>query len=510
MSITAARRSTRAFAAGLLATAVVTALAAQAVAVPLTDGTYAGREAVAEGHVDLLHVTRTAGALTADIHSDDLGSLAPSSVVFHVKPSVATRTVSTTTAQLPGWPSSGQYYALPQTNQTGQIFAGFGYDTAALAAGSSISWDLTSFAGPGNFAMWQSGDDGPNVLLSSAGAVKAFTSTANHEHTNWGFTAAGTYQVTFTPTVTEPGQAAVALAPQVYEFFVGETLPTDPIVPDPPAGTTLTISGWPTGTHAHYHTGQPGVLTAVADPATTLTTYKWWTLAPGADPATGWEAVTGTSVSTLGFIVASSDAGRQYKVQLLDADNNVVAESVPGTVAIDDHGRAITMGPNVSVTLTPTAGLTVSVPEAARNIAMSNFTLATDAASWLSTGQLAPITITDARPRNPNPGWSVTAQVRGFVTATGDKTLTGKNMGWTPAVASASVGQTVTAGAQVNPVDPRNPADVSKGLSSAATLATAPAGAGLGTAQVGASLVIEAPTTLAPGTYTAMIVFTAI
>jgi DNA-binding beta-propeller fold protein YncE len=114
-----------------------------------------------------------------------------------------------------------------------------------------------------------------------------------------------------------------------------------------------------------------------------------------------------------------------------------------------------------------------------------------------TTGELTTVTVDDQRVADP--GWNVSGQVSAFVN--GASSVPGSALGWTPKVLSSASGQTVTAGSAVAP---------GVGIASPKTLASAPAGAGLGVATLGAGLRLEVPTSTPPGTYSAVLTVTAI
>ncbi|CAM3732881.1 choice-of-anchor M domain-containing protein [Kibdelosporangium persicum] len=455
---------------------------------------YEGKQVVSDGHVDVFYVDVVDSAHVLTAHTAS-GNVAPADLVIHAKPSVASRTVSAGIAGLPGWKAQGEtYYLLPQTSQAGQVFAGFGY-SSAVADGTSVTYGLDSVEGPGAFALWQNSEDGPNVFLASAdGGPKSFTSVADHEHVNWGFTEQGEYRLTVRASVTPPGGTTTQLPPVVYTFYVGEVLPQDPGT-DPPA-TQLTI----TGLGGHYHAGGVAALTAVQTPPTGEEHYHWFTRAAG---QTDWSVVPDALTAKYGFIVRTADDNREIKVVLYDHDHKVIAESAPVVIDVDDHGNDPVNGPTITTSLTAQEGaLAISVAPENREVDLGALTLSPAADRYTAAGALKPITVTDTRADNP--GWNASGRVRAFTTVDGQQ-LGGKYLGWTPAVLSASASQTVTAGPQV-----ASGFTAGNGLATWSQLGTAPAGAGRGTAQLGAELTLEAPADLAPGTYRAMLILTAI
>jgi surface-anchored protein len=99
--------------------------------------------------------------------------------------------------------------------------------------------------------------------------------------------------------------------------------PTDPVE------TTLTIEGL----RHHYHTGDTARLTAVQDPTTDLDHYHWFVT-----PAGGAQAIVpGVGGDTYEFTVTADWDGAQIIARLYDDDHDVVAESDPVTIRVDDH-----------------------------------------------------------------------------------------------------------------------------------------------------------------------------
>jgi hypothetical protein len=91
--------------------------------------------------------------------------------------------------------------------------------------------------------------------------------------------------------------------------------------------------------------------------------------------------------------------------------------------------------------------------------------------------------------------------------------INGSNVGWTPRVIDEAPGMTVTAGPVIMPADGIQPGatvgDPQEGLKSSRALAVSQPGA-LGTAHLGAELVLHAPTTTVSATYDAILTLTAI
>ncbi|MDX6257959.1 MAG: hypothetical protein QOJ11_4293 [Frankiales bacterium] len=157
--------------------------------------------------------------------------------------------------------------------------------------------------------------------------------------------------------------------------------------------------------------------------------------------------------------------------------------------------------------------LTISVFDTS-TVVLPSPVLNADASFLTTAGALHPVTVTDTRAGNP--GWVVSGQVSDFQNTTGPTTtpIAGVNLGWTPNVVDKNPGQTIVPGAAVLPATPAlavNPAVAgAAGLQVSRTLASAAAGAGTGTAHLGADLALNVPTTVVAGTYDATLTLTAI
>ncbi|XVV13317.1 Ig-like domain repeat protein [Actinoplanes sp. CA-131856] len=169
-------------------------------------------------------------------------------------------------------------------------------------------------------------------------------------------------------------------------------------------------------------------------------------------------------------------------------------------------------GANASQTISTTVesgALTISV---ASNdaVVLPNPALTSDASKLTTGGTLNQLTVTDTRAGNL--GWNVAGQVSDFKDGSGHE-INAANLGWTPKVVDKADVQTVTAGAKVDPANaiaPGASAPSGNGLASSRTLATAAAGAGVGTAHLNADVALQAPTSTVAGTYSATLTITAI
>jgi hypothetical protein len=157
----------------------------------------------------------------------------------------------------------------------------------------------------------------------------------------------------------------------------------------------------------------------------------------------------------------------------VSASETITTKVDAGTLVITAGGAAVDLGP---LALNSTNSLLVATPK-----------------------DINPVTVTDTRAGNL--GWNVNGVVGDFKDSAND-TISSTGLGWQPKVIDQQSVQTVTAGALVAPGG--------SGLSTPRLLASAAAGASVGTAHVGATLSFQAPTSSKPGQYNTTLTLTAI
>lgn len=86
------------------------------------------------------------------------------------------------------------------------------------------------------------------------------------------------------------------------------------------------------GLSAHYHTGDAVELTAVIKEESEHEHWHWYTLDPGEE-----EWTTVADQGTNSYTGEATTNGQQIKAALFGDDHEVIAESEPVTIAIDDH-----------------------------------------------------------------------------------------------------------------------------------------------------------------------------
>lgn len=340
--------------------------------------------------------------------------------------------------------------------------------------------------------------------------------------------------VTVGTSVTITATVSPAAATGSVQFFDGATsLGTSPV-----SGGTASIStsAFTAGSHSltatFTGTGSFGSSTAgpvsftVTGPATPTTT------ALAVSPASSAQQFSNVSLTAT---VSPTAAG---SVQFLDGSTALGTVAVSGgtanltvsTLALGSHSLVAAFTPTnpaaftasasdaIDYTITAFTGATATetitttveagalvISVADSSVVLASPTLNTAGDLLVTTGTLKPVTITDTRAGNF--GWNVSGQVSDFL-ATGSSTINGANLGWGPTVIDKATAQTVTPGSTVAAGHGVAPgASSTEGLRVSRTLAV---GLGLGTAHLGASLALNAPTTTLPGVYTATLTLTVI
>jgi Bacterial Ig-like domain (group 3) len=256
----------------------------------------------------------------------------------------------------------------------------------------------------------------------------------------------------------------------------------------PAQATTTTLSSSP----AAPTTADVVSLTAAVTPANAVGTV---TLKEGATTV-GTSAVNGGSASV--SLTGLSAGNHSYTADFVPANpanflaSSATAITVP-VVAFAGVSDTETLTTKVDAgTLVLTAGgPTVDLGPLALNSA--NSLLVSNAKD------INPVTVTDTRAGNL--GWNVNGVVGDFKDSAND-TISSTGLGWTPKIIDSQSVQNVTAGALVAPGG--------SGLSTPHLLASAAPGASIGTAHLGATLQLQAPTSTKPGQYTTTLTLTAI
>jgi len=182
------------------------ALAAVAGAVTAAVPAHATPVTLSSGHVDVLDVDYSGGALVLSV-GDDTGATSverdPADVTFRVPAAARVTGIPAT----PAWSflgTGGTAWILPQTSTPGLLWAG--WNTAEVPAGvfvgDTVTFRLTAVSGPAGFSVYTASGGTPTVLFDSGDGLPDSLAVPRltHSHVNWGFDAAGTYTVTFSVT----------------------------------------------------------------------------------------------------------------------------------------------------------------------------------------------------------------------------------------------------------------------------------------------------------------------
>ena len=166
-----------------------------------------------------------------DLHIHDetnLAEYAPGDALLHVLPAAAAARPAGSAFDFIGVGAGQTYYRLPDTQNPALIFLGLGaeeadpnhfaswdtLDTRVASAFGTQTGKYVKFSvlnvthtnfdatpGSGVFSAWINDGSGPINFISSADGVSAADSAyvlaEGHQHYNWGFSAPGTYEVTF-------------------------------------------------------------------------------------------------------------------------------------------------------------------------------------------------------------------------------------------------------------------------------------------------------------------------
>ena len=373
--------------------------------------------------------------------------------------------------------------------------------------------------------------------------------------------ASTTTSIATSPSSPQTGATAVQVTATVspssstgtIDFFDGVTKLNASSVPVSGGTAVFTTSPLAVGSHpltARYTSDDVDATTGSVSPASTYVINAPATAtqtALGVNPASG--ATTLDDVALTATVTPSNAVG---SVQFYD--NNSGSPVLLGTVAVGGGTAVFTPNPKLAIgtykfqaTFVPTNPANFqgsSSPELApygisayNGVSASETLQATvDAGALTITaggpvvdlGHLAlnatndllvstptdinPVTVTDTRAGNIH--WTASGQVSDFVkTADPTKSINGANLGWTPKLISKNASQDITLGPVVAPgsgLAPGAGAPAGVGLKSSRELAHTLDGTSTGTAQLTATVVLQAPTSTVAGVYTATLTLTAI
>jgi len=349
-----------------------------------------------------------------------------------------------------------------------------------------------------------------SATVEASNSGGAFTAASASLDSDTGINLATTFTGTLAATIARIATLNGWTTGQTFELFVqcasgdGDTGNTSNVMStfvtletggqyqtetSPPAtstSTTLTSS-----------TGSPTTCTSV-----TLTATE--SASDGTNPAGSVQFLSGTTdiggtvaVSASGVASTTTTfttAGTFSVTAVFTPTSSSYATSTSNAVSeVVTTGTGCNTGAEPLAVTIPTSGtFTLTVPTATVTLTVSGAT---------ATGALNTITVSDTR--NTYPGWSVSGQTSAF-SGPGTASIPGDNLGWVPTDTSlatgAILGGTVTPGT----APPNGLADT------AAVLASAVPGGGVGTSGLGANLTLDIPSSAVAGAYSATLTITAL
>jgi surface-anchored protein len=488
----------RTVASGALSAAVVAA----GVLITPSAATAADRVVLSKGHVDAMDVRYADGALSLKVNDDTVSPSVirnPADLTFHVPPPART-----TVPDLPSYsflgPAGSEVWMLPQVQDQNLLWPGWNTTTltAGTFTGDRVRLSLVGVDGPGKVSLFGSTPFGDAVVYfrSDDGLPDALdVPIRTHAHASWAFSAPGSYTLRWQADATLTNGARVSTGPVPYTFVVGDL---------DPAGPQVTVAVEGAGDGVEYQPGDEVTLRAVQTPQTEHDHYHWFTRCAG---ATEWAIVPGEAGATYAFTATRELNACEYQVRLYDHDHAVLAASEPATLWVaPDEPEPPAASQRITASINASDGaLTVSVDPDDRSVVLPAAQLAGGGDRWESSGELRPVTITDTRAGTP--GWNVSGQIPAPFRTTSGAEFSSNLLGWTPEVTTQANGQGAVPGPRV---EPRVAGGDGPGLATSAVLASAPGGAGRGTARLGAGLRLSVPTETAAGTYTSLLTLTAI
>ncbi|MDG4832969.1 choice-of-anchor M domain-containing protein [Solwaraspora sp. WMMD1047] len=457
------------------------------------------RVVLTKGHTDAVDVHYADGELSLKVHDDTVSPAVirdPADVTFQVLPQAAIEVPADPRYSFLG-AVGATVWVLPQTQDPDLLWPGWNTTTlnSGVFTGDKVKLSLVGVDGPGNVTLFGVNAFGDPLIRfrSDDGLPDAIDVPVHtHAHASWAFSAEGSYTLKFQADATLTNGTALTTGPVDYTFVVGELPATGPDV-------SLSISGMAD----EYQPGDTVTLNAVQSPQTELDHYHWFSRCQGADD---FAVVPGEAGASYSFTATRELNACEYVAKLYDDDHNVVAASEPVSLWVAFPPDPVGPSQTITATIDESQGaLVVSVNPDDRSVVLPPAQLSTGGDRWESNGELRPVTVTDTRAGQP--GWSVSGQIPGDFTSSGGQSFSSSFLGWTPQVTSQGTGQGAVAGPPVAPYLVGTPGT---GLATSNLLASAPNGAGRGTAQLSAGLALSLPTETAAGTYTATLTLTAI
>lgn len=255
---------------------------------------------IGDGHVDALAGRIVDGRLRLVFKDsrtpDAIVWREPSSVVVHVNDKAVEHVPAGGAYSFLGTPGSA-FWLIPQVQKPGVVWAG--WNTEALRAADlegPVGLQLSAVSGPGAVTVWETaGLGGAQVIYNSRDGLPDTqrVDLGVHAHANWGFSAAGTYKLTFRlqGTLRSGGTATDT---RTYTFTVGDRPGTGAPTTPPPASPTAPAGSTPSGA------GGP------ASPGHGPASGGSGSAGPGGGPAQGSLARTGAGGTVAGAVAAAA------------------------------------------------------------------------------------------------------------------------------------------------------------------------------------------------------------
>ena len=161
----------------------------------------------------------------------------------HVRLSDDTRIITTGDVSFLGTTAGDPVWRLPQSNTSGLPFLGIASEELDPMIFSNATIQMSSFSGPGEFALWQVGGlGGTDVIWQSNDGINP-SDVLNlgigvHDHFNYGFTEEGIYDVGLTAEAQLDAGGSVTDV-GVFRFVVGSAT----AIPEPSSFAALLMSG---------------------------------------------------------------------------------------------------------------------------------------------------------------------------------------------------------------------------------------------------------------------------